>query len=117
MDRVTVGLDLGDRYSRFCMVDAEGEIVEEGRVRTEVEAMRGRFRGAAARVVLEVGTHSPGVLRELEELGHEVIVTNPRRLANRARQTARMPSSWTVSGGWTRRCCGRSGTAGGIPRC
>ncbi len=80
MGTVTVGLDLGDRYSRFCMVDAEGEIVEEGRVRTEVEAMRGRFRGAAAWVVLEVGTHSPWVSRELEELGHEVIVANPRRL-------------------------------------
>ena len=80
MGTVTVGLDLGDRYSRFCVVDAEGKTVEEGRVRTEVGAMRGRFQGAAARVVLEVGTHSPWVSRQLEELGHEVIVANPRRL-------------------------------------
>lgn len=33
-----------------------------------------------ARVVLEVGTHSPWVSRLLEELGHEVLVANARRV-------------------------------------
>jgi len=80
MDRVTVGLDLGDRYSRYCAIDEAGKLVGEGRVRTEVDALRGCFSGEPARVVLEVGTHSPWVSRTLEELGHEVIVANPRRL-------------------------------------
>lgn len=29
---MTIGIDLGDRYSRFCVLDESGEIVEEGRV-------------------------------------------------------------------------------------
>ncbi len=80
MDSVTVGLDLGDRYSRYCAIDAAGEIADEGRVRTEVDALRACFNRKPARVVLEVGTHSPWVSRTLEELSHEVIVANPRRL-------------------------------------
>ena len=80
MDRLTVGLDLGDRYSRYCSIDGGGKIVEEGRVRTEVDALRACFNSEPARVVLEVGTHSPWVSRTLEELDHEVIVANPRRL-------------------------------------
>ena len=32
------------------------------------------------RIVIECGTHSPWVSRLLQELGHEVIVANPRRL-------------------------------------
>ena len=31
---ITVGLDLGDRYSHFCILDSEGAIAEEGRVQT-----------------------------------------------------------------------------------
>ena len=80
MKRVTVGLDLGDRYSRYCTIDEAGKIVDEGRVRTEVDALRACFDGERARVVLEVGTHSPWVSRTLTKLGHEVIVANPRRL-------------------------------------
>ncbi len=31
---VTVGLDLGDRYSYLCMLDTQsGEVIEEGRLR------------------------------------------------------------------------------------
>lgn len=80
MQRITVGLDLGDRYSRFCVLDGEGKIVEEGRIRTDVEAFRDRWSGPIYRMVMEVGTHSPWISRLLEELGHEVIVANPRRL-------------------------------------
>lgn len=80
MDTVTVGLDLGDRYSRYCTIDGEGKLLDEGRVRTEVDALRTCFEREPARVVLEVGTHSPWVSRAIQELGHEVIVANPRRL-------------------------------------
>ncbi len=81
MPRVTVGLDLGDRYSRICMLDTAGRVVEEGRVKTTPEMLGRRFDGEQrARVVMEVGTHSPWVSRLLAELGHEVLVANPRRL-------------------------------------
>src|SRR5437660_7807784 len=32
--KVTVGLDLGDRYSYYCMLNEEGEVFEEGRIQT-----------------------------------------------------------------------------------
>lgn len=80
MQRVTIGLDLGDRFSHFCVLSASGEVVEEGRVPTRRTGFESRFSVATCRVVLEVGTHSPWVSRLLQELGHEVIVANPRRL-------------------------------------
>jgi transposase len=76
-----VGLDLGDRYSHTCSIGAGGEVLEEGRVATTPAAVRSRFGGMErARFVLEAGTHSAWVARLLKELGHEVIVANPRRL-------------------------------------
>ena len=78
---LTVGVDLGDRDSRWCGGDGSGEVVEEGRLRTTEAGFRRRFGGTdRSRVVLEVGTHSPWVSRLLEELGHEVLVANPRQL-------------------------------------
>jgi transposase len=80
MSSITIGLDLGDRYAAVCAVDAAGQIRQQTRVRTTVEALRRQFTGAPARVILEVGTHSPWVSRLLTELGHEVIVANARQL-------------------------------------
>jgi transposase len=81
--RQTVGLDVGDRYTFFCLLDqASGEVVEEGRVRTTREALGSRFgHQERMRIVLEVGPHSPWISRLLRDLGHEVIVANARRLA------------------------------------
>ena len=42
--RMTAGLDLGERYSYLCLIDADnGEILEEGRLRTNPEALRRRL--------------------------------------------------------------------------
>jgi transposase len=77
----TVGLDLGDRFSQFAVLDAEGQVVEEGRVATREKALRQRFSGyERMRIALETGTHSPWVSRLLKECGHEVIVANSRKL-------------------------------------
>lgn len=79
--KVTVGLDLGDRHTQVCVVDEAGEVTEEARLATKPEALRRRFSGAERlRIVLEAGTHSPWVSRLLAELGHEVLVANPRKL-------------------------------------
>lgn len=80
-NNVVVGLDLGDRFSWFCVLDKDGEVVEEGRVQTTEAALR-RWFGARppARVALEVGTHSPWISRLLKELGHDVIVANARHV-------------------------------------
>jgi transposase len=76
---MTVGVDLGDRWSRYCVLDEEGQILEEDTIATTAQALRKRFSDlAAARVVIEVGTHSPWIQRLLQELGHETITANPR---------------------------------------
>jgi transposase len=78
---MTVGLDLGDRFTQVCLLDEAGQVVEEARIATRAESLRRRFSSTAPyRVVLEAGTHSPWVSRLLAELGHEVIVANPRKL-------------------------------------
>ena len=79
--RITVGIDLGDRFCDFCLVDVDGTVVEEGRLRMTSTALRRYFLGRAPMlVVIEVGTHSPWVSRVIEKCGHEVIVANARKV-------------------------------------
>jgi len=78
---ITVGLDLGDRFCRYCEMDFQTGVIAEGRLRTTAEALRRQFAGREPlRIVMEVGTHSPWASRLLEELGHEVLVANARRV-------------------------------------
>ena len=78
---LTIGLDLSDKTSEACVLDAAGEVVETFRVRTTPVALeRALARFEPARVVLEVGTHSPWVSRLVTRVGHEGIVANPRRV-------------------------------------
>jgi transposase len=79
----TVGLDLGDRHSNFCVIDGRrGECLEQGKVQTNREAMRVLFaRLAPAQLALEVGTHSPWVSRLAEAAGLKVLLANPRKVA------------------------------------
>jgi transposase len=79
--KVTVGIDLGDRTSRFAVVDAAGEVIHEGGIATTRKAITQAFATMpSCRIALEVGTHSPWVSRLLTGLGHEVLVANPRQL-------------------------------------
>jgi transposase len=79
--RNTIGLDLGERRHRFCVLDDAGEVVEQGRLsneRVSLARLTERYPGAVA--VMEAGTHSPWISRYLEQLGWEVIVSNPRKV-------------------------------------
>ncbi len=58
--KLTVGLDLGDRNSWYCVVDESGQIQLEQRVRTNAKALREVFGEMPhSRIALEIGTHSP----------------------------------------------------------
>jgi len=77
----TIGLDLGDRNSWYCVLDEAGQIQLEQRVRTNAQGLREVFGDMPrSRVALETGTHSPWVSRLLSELGHEVIVAHARKV-------------------------------------
>lgn len=78
---ITVGLDVGDRYSHYCWLNEEGEVIEEGRMQSTEAAFRRHFEGESRRrIALECGTHSPWISRLLKRLGHQVIVANARKI-------------------------------------
>ena len=77
---MTIGMDLGDKTSRYCVLE-EDHVVKEGSVATTKKDLTRTFGACPrCRIALEVGTHSPWVSRLLSRLGHEVIVANPRQL-------------------------------------
>lgn len=77
----TIGIDLGDQQSAFCVLDADGQILEEGKVPTNRVAFADRFgTDLVGRVVIEACAHSLWASRSLAALGHEVIIANPRQL-------------------------------------
>jgi len=87
-DRHTFGVDLGDRKSCFCEMSADKLILRENSVPTTKKALTRLFASRhRARIVIEAGTHSPWISRLLTQLGHEVIVANPRELAIISRST------------------------------
>src|SRR5215813_14006184 len=86
-DRLTVGVDLGDRWSQYCILGLEGETLTEGQLRTTQEDVGEFFQAlTVARVVIEVGTHSAWVQDVISEWGHEVLVANPRLMEGSKRR-------------------------------
>jgi transposase len=79
--KLTVGLDLGDRTSWYCVLDEAGRVLLEQRLSTTPKAVHEVFSGMPhSRIALETGTHSPWISRLLSELGHEVIVAHARNV-------------------------------------
>ena len=79
--KLTIGLDLGDRTSWYWLLDEVGDVVLEQKVGTTPKAMREVFAAMPrSRIALETGMHSPWVSRLLSELGHEAIVAHARNV-------------------------------------
>lgn len=75
-----MGLDLGDRWSRFCMLDNTRTMLNVDRVRSTDRALEARFSSLPMCFVIEAGTHSTWVSRLLEDLWYSVVVANARKL-------------------------------------
>src|SRR5260370_13868565 len=79
--KLTIGVDLGDRWSCYCVLDEAGKVILEQKVATTPEAMKQIFekipRGLIA---METGTHSPWVSRLLRELEHKVLVAHAQKV-------------------------------------
>src|ERR1700688_3157007 len=60
--KLTIGLDLGDRSSWYCVLDEGGTMVVEQKLGTSLTAMK-EMCGALprCRIALETGMHSPWV--------------------------------------------------------
>jgi transposase len=78
---MTIGMDLGDKTSRYCGLGENGEVVTEGSVATTKKGMTQKFSGMRrCLIAIEVGTHSGWLSRLLKGLGFEVIVANARQV-------------------------------------
>ena len=79
--KLTIGLDLGDRSSWYCLLDEAGEVLSEQKLGTTPKGMKEVFTAVPrSRIALETGMHSPWVSRLLSQLGHEVIVAHARNV-------------------------------------
>lgn len=80
-DKLTIGLDLGDKKSHYCVLDKDGVVIEQGSVPTNPESMEKHFRQyPPSLVALEVSTHSRWVSQLLQRCGHEVVVANANKV-------------------------------------
>jgi len=97
--QLTIGLDVGDRSSFYCVLNQAGEVILEARIATSPEAMKKTFeKMPGSRIALETGTHSPWISRLLSDLGHEVIVAHSRNVRligeSRRKETGWMRKCW-----------------------
>lgn len=77
----TIGCDLGDVTSSLFVVKADGSTERPKSLRTTRKAFVDFFsKRTPSHVVIETGTHSRWVSQELEKLGHNVTIANPRRV-------------------------------------
>lgn len=78
---ICAGIDIGDRYSLIAVLDEDGDVNEQTRIRTTPGAFERYFQGKSPmRVAMEVGTHSPWLSQLLEKIGHDVLVGNACKL-------------------------------------
>ena len=80
-NKLTIGLDLGDRQHTFCVLSAAGKILAEATLANTREALAA-FSACdpKAAIIMETGTHSPWISRLFEARGHRVIVANARKV-------------------------------------
>jgi len=79
--QLTIGMDLGDRWSFYCILDESGKVILEAKVATTPEAIKQTFaKIPLSRLAMETGTHSPWVSRLVTQLGHEVIVAHAQKV-------------------------------------
>ncbi len=76
-----VDLDLGDKLSYACVLDANtGEVIKEKRVATRASCLETFFASQPAMLIATLtGTHSPWISRLLKSFGHEILVAKPAK--------------------------------------
>lgn len=77
-----IGMDLSDRSAEFCGAErSTGSRWKRGKVQLTPRGLKKAFGGLAPSwFVIEIGTHARWVKSELEGMGHEVTVSDARKL-------------------------------------
>lgn len=81
MNNITIGMDLGDKNTVICVLNATGKPVKNISLENSEDVLRSFFKAyKGALVAIEAGTHSPWISRLLITMGCDVLVGNPRKL-------------------------------------
>src|SRR5580700_11462864 len=76
-----IGIDLGDKNSDVCVLNPGGEVGKEFRLRMKEADFRTYFASIPrSRVAIEAGGQSRWVAEVVEKCGHEVYVSNTRKV-------------------------------------
>lgn len=74
------GIDLASKASAVCVMDLGGEIVREDVIPTDEDGYRSGLKdGEPMQIVIEASPLAEWAARVLEQLGHQVVVIDPRR--------------------------------------
>lgn len=77
-----IGIDLATKKSKFCVLDAQAQVLFRGEVPTTREDFEKRFAPfVPARVAIETGSVARMADDVLSGMGHTVVVANPRRVS------------------------------------
>lgn len=77
-----IGIDLGDKHCDVCRLDQQGEFVDSCRLPMKaVDLQAYLITMGRSRVAIEVGGQSRWVADVVERCGHEVVVSNTRKVA------------------------------------
>src|SRR5262245_50176650 len=76
-----VGMDVHQASISSCILDSEGRIVFEGRVRTRADAVQDFIKGLSGSVMVtfEEGTQAQWLYEVIKPLVTEVVVCDPRK--------------------------------------
>lgn len=77
-----IGIDLGDKNCDVCVFSQDGEYEKSFRLAMKERALEGYFAGIGrSRVAIEAGGQSRWVAEVIERCGHQVYVSNSRKVA------------------------------------
>src|SRR5438876_10524290 len=79
--RMTIGIDLGDRKSHFCVLNEQAQVIARGFLPTTISAFRREFESLPPSLIaIEACGHSLWAIQWLKVCGHDVLVGNPRKI-------------------------------------
>lgn len=78
----TIGMDLSDKHITACELTEHGVLEETAKFVSTKKKLISRYGSMdSCRIVMEAGSHTRWIAELLTELGHTVMVLDPRRLA------------------------------------
>jgi len=84
MQKLTIGMDLGDKKSFLYALDSKGQGLEEFTVmntRKGIDGLVEKYKGQEVEYVMETGTHSRWISDLLRQSGSKVLVADARQIA------------------------------------